>query len=379
MRGNTFGHLYRVMTFGESHGPAVGVVIDGCPAGLPLNIEKIQMTLARRQPGQSEFTTKRSEADRVELLSGMGPVSGGGHGPDQVLTFGTPLTFMVRNLDTKPADYNDIASLYRPSHADFTTEKKFGLRPASGGGRASARETIGRVIAGAVAEQALQYLWPELSVVAWVSAVKDIVMQPSAADEKITKALVDVSPIRCPERAVEASMRACIASARDNGDSVGGVISCLVRGIPAGLGEPVFDKLEADLAKALMSLPASKGFEVGSGFAGTTMFGSQHNDAYVMKDGRVGTASNNSGGIQGGMSNGEPITMRVAFKPVASIARPQQTVDGTGLASTLSGIKGRHDPCVLPRAVPMVEAMVLIVLMDHALRQRAAADWTKGL
>jgi chorismate synthase len=358
---STFGHSFRITTFGESHGGGVGVVVDGCPAGLPLDVGLIQAQLNRRRPGQSALSSPRAEQDAVEVLSGVDPDSG--------QTLGTALAMLIRNQDQKSKDYANLADLYRPSHADFTYEAKFGLRAIAGGGRASARETIGRVAAGALAEQVLARL-AGVEIVAWVASVADLAA-PEQDELSLTRSAVDQNDVRCPDAAAAARMIEAIETARKERDSVGGVISCVIRNAPAGLGEPVFDKLTADLAKAMMSLPASRGFEVGEGFAATRMRGSQHNDPFYSADGRVRTRTNRSGGIQGGISNGEPIRFSVAFKPVATIFLPQETVNRAGESVTFQA-KGRHDPCVVPRAVPMVEAMAALVLADHVLRQRTA-------
>lgn len=356
---NTFGHSYRITTFGESHGGAVGVVIDGVPPGHKLDLEKVQAWLNRRKPGQSAISSPRKEKDQVECLSGL---EGG-------VTLGTPLTLIVRNEDAIPAHYSDMKQVFRPSHADYTTFAKYGVRPGSGGGRASARETIGRVAGAAVAEQILEAKIPGFAVVGYVDSVKG--MRAGAVDpEAVKREQVEAHMLRCPDEAARDAMTKIITDAQGQGDTVGGTIACVVRGVPVGLGDPVFDKLEADLAKAMMSLPASKGFEVGMGFASTELFGSQHNDAFVSEGGKVRTATNRSGGIQGGISNGEIIYLRVAFKPVSTIFKEQDTVDVTGQAQKLKPKAGRHDPCVLPRAVPMVEAMTVLVVMDHWLRQK---------
>ncbi|MBC7660542.1 MAG: chorismate synthase [Chitinophagaceae bacterium] len=362
---NTFGHLFRITTFGESHGGAVGVIIDGCPPAHKIDLAKVQAFLDRRRPGQSHLASPRNEKDRVECLSGL--VNG--------ITLGTPITLVVRNEDVKKDHYSDLTEVYRPSHADYTTDLKYGVKAPSGGGRASARETIGRVAGAAVAEQILQALIPDLRVVACVDRVKDVQATISA---KITRAQVDEHPLRCPDKAAQASMENLILDAQKQGDSVGGSIVCFIYNCPGGLGEPVFDKLEADLAKAMMSLPASKGFEIGSGFEGTYLYGSQHNDAFVVRDGKIRTASNRSGGIQGGISNGETISVRVGFKPVATIFKEQDSVDRSGQEQKIKPAAGRHDPCVLPRAVPMVEAMAILCVIDHFLRQKAIAH-TKGV
>ncbi len=357
---SSFGHLFRIHTFGESHGGGVGVVIDGCPAGVDLSEADIQPFLDRRRPGQSDIVTPRDEADRCEILSGT----------FEGLTLGTPIAVLVRNKDARPEAYSEMAERYRPSHADFTYDAKFGIRNWQGGGRASARETIGRVAAGAVAEQVLAKLAPDLEVVAWVRSIQEI--EAKADPATVTRADVDANIVRTPDPQAAEAMEQLVREVRADGDSVGGVIECVVRRCPPGLGEPVFDRLEADLAKAMLSLPATKGFEIGSGFAGTLMTGSEHNDAFEMREGRVRTATNRSGGVQGGISNGEDIVFRVAFKPTATIMREQKTVTRSGEPTTLK-CRGRHDPCVLPRAVPIVEAMTSLVLCDHLLRQRASA------
>ncbi len=355
--GSTFGALFQIATFGESHGPALGVVVDGCPPRIPLDLAAIQAELDRRRPGQSRLVSQRKEADQVEILSGV--LDG--------VTLGTPIGMLIRNQDARSKDYEEIARAYRPSHADYTYDAKYGVRAIAGGGRASARETAARVAAGAIAQQVLARFG--VSIVAWVDEVAGI--RASVDDGVVTRTDVDVNDVRCPDAAIAASMIEQIERARKDGDSVGGVVRCVARGVPAGWGEPVFDKLDADLAKAMMGIPAVKGVEIGSGFAGTTMTGSSHNDPFFRRaDGSIGTRTNHSGGIQGGISNGEPVTVRVAFKPTATIMRPQDTVDPEGQAVVLEP-RGRHDPCVLPRAVPIVEAMAALVLVDHALRQRA--------
>ena len=355
--GSSFGDLFRISTFGESHGGGVGVIVDGCPPRLALDLTAIQAELDRRKPGQSKITTPRKEADQVEILSGL--LDGE--------TLGTPIAMVVRNKDQRPQDYKEMEVAFRPSHADATYQTKYGIQARSGGGRASARETIGRVAAGAIAKQLLNKA-NGTEVVAWVKRIHDIEAQidPTA----VTLDAVESNIVRCPDGAVAERMIERVEAIGREGDSCGGVIECVVRGVPGGLGMPVFDKLEADLAKAVMSLPATKGFEIGSGFAGTLLKGSEHNDAFLpTADGSLHTATNNSGGIQGGISNGEAIVIRVAFKPTATIRKAQQTINARGEATTLEA-KGRHDPCVLPRAVPMVEAMVALVLADHLLRQQ---------
>ncbi|MCP9934136.1 MULTISPECIES: chorismate synthase [Cyanophyceae] len=355
--GSSFGDLFRISTFGESHGGGVGVIIDGCPPRLPLDLEQIQADLDRRRPGQSRITTPRKEEDRVEILSGL--LDG--------VTLGTPIAMVVRNKDQRPGDYQEMQVAFRPSHADATYQAKYGIQARSGGGRASARETIGRVAAGAVAKQLLARTHGT-EVIAWVRRIHTI--EATIDPAGVSLEAVEANIVRCPDAATAERMIERIEAIGRDGDSCGGVIECLVRRPPVGLGMPVFDKLEADLAKAVMSLPATKGFEIGSGFGGTLLRGSEHNDAFLPSDdGRLRTATNNSGGIQGGISNGEEIQLRVAFKPTATIRKEQQTIDATGAATTLAA-KGRHDPCVLPRAVPMVEAMVALVLADHLLRQQ---------
>ncbi len=354
---STFGTLFRVTTFGESHGKAVGAILDGCPANLPLCEADIQPQLDRRRPGQSDLTTPRDEADAVTILSGI----------ENGVTLGTPIALSVNNKDQRPHDYGEMVEVPRPSHADYTYLMKYGVKASSGGGRSSARETIGRVASGSIAEKWLKTRFGDLSIVAYVSAVGAI-EAPAIEAEGLTRELVDATPVRCPDAESAKEMIAAIEKVRDAKDSLGGTVTCICRGLPAGLGEPVFDKLEAKLAQAMLSMPAVKGFEIGSGFAGTQMRGSEHNDAFVKKENGLGTTSNYSGGVQGGISNGEPIVFRVAIKPVATIGLAQETVDINGEPTTLEA-KGRHDPCVLPRAVPIVEAMAALVLADAALQQ----------
>lgn len=356
--GSVYGQLFRVSTFGESHGGGVGVVVEGCPPRLPIDIAEIQRDLDRRRPGQSVLTSPRQEADQAEILSGV----------FEGLSLGTPIGIVVRNKDARPSAYEEMRDLYRPSHADYTTEAKYGIRNWQGGGRASARETVGRVAAGAIARKLLREV-AGIEVLAWVSRVQAIDSKVDA--DTVSLEEIDANEVRCPDADAAEKMHALIDDVRRRGDSVGGVVECVARGVPAGLGDPVFDKLEADLAKAMMSLPAAKGFESGSGFAGTMMTGSEHNDPFETdSEGRTHTTSNRSGGIQGGISNGEAILLRVAFKPTATVRIAQQTVNRKGEAVTLEA-SGRHDPCVLPRAVPMVEAMACLCLADHWLRQRA--------
>jgi chorismate synthase len=359
--GNTFGHLFRITTFGESHGPAVGVVIDGCPARLPLPIAAIQAELDRRRPGQSALSSARQEADQLEVLSGI----------SEGMTLGTPIALVVRNKDARSQDYTAMRDVLRPSHADFTYAAKYGIRAWQGGGRASARETVGRVAAGAVAKVVLQHAFG-VEVLAWVQQIHTLCADIDAGS--VTRAQIEAHPTRCPDAEVQAAMQARITEVRAAGDSVGGVIQAVGRGLPAGWGEPVFDKLEAALAQALLSIPACRGFSIGSGFDSASMLGSEHNDAFVAtpdaRSPHIRTATNRSGGVQGGISNGQDVVVRAAFKPTATINRAQQTVDSAGTPRTLAA-KGRHDPCVLPRAVPIVEAMMALVLVDCALLQRA--------
>lgn len=359
---NTFGHLFRITTFGESHGAAIGVVIDGCPAGLELAAADIQRQLARRRPGQSALTTPRNECDTVAVLAGVE------HG----VTLGSPIALSIANANTRPGDYASLADVPRPSHADFASLMKYGIKSASGGGRTSARETVGRVAAGAVAAKLLERIGVE--IVAYVQSVGSI--DAEGIDPlTVTREAVDATPVRCPDPAAAAGMEAAILAAKADHDSVGGVVACVCRGVPAGWGEPVFDKLNALLAHAMFSLPAVKGFEIGSGFSATRMRGSAHNDAFYRRDdGTLGTRTNRSGGIQGGISNGEPILFRVGFKPTPTLGRGQETVDYDGNPVHLEA-RGRHDPCVLPRAVPVVEAMAALTLIDAALAQRATARW----
>ena len=355
---NTFGQLFRVTTFGESHGGGIGVVIDGCPPRIEISEMEIQRELNRRRPSQSKLTTQRKEEDRCEILSGV----------FDGRTLGTPIAILVRNKDARPEDYTEIARKFRPSHADYTYEVKYGIRNWQGGGRASARETIGRVAAGAIAKKALSVLYPEFEVIAYVTQIHDVMAKIDRSVVKLND--VEKNIVRCPDPAAAKKMISLVEQIRDAGDSVGGVIECVARGIPPGLGEPVFDKLEADLAKAMLSIPAAKAFEIGSGFRAAQMRGSQHNDAFETRAGRIRTTTNNSGGVQGGISNGEDIFFRIAFKPPATIALEQKTVT-MSKEETALGARGRHDPCVLPRAVPIVEAMAALVLCDHALRQNA--------
>ncbi len=354
---SSLGTLFRVSTFGESHGIGVGAIVDGCPAGLPLSEADIQPQLDRRRPGQSDLTTPREEADQVTILSGV----------ENGLTLGTPIGLLVHNKDQRPGDYGEMDLVPRPSHADFTYQAKYGIRASSGGGRSSARETIGRVAAGAIAEKILREEWG-VEIVAWVSSVgaEEAV---NVDVDSVSRDQVDSNLSRCPDKPSAARMEALVREVLEAKDSVGGVVSCVCRNLPAGWGEPVFDKLDAMLAQAMLSLPATKGFEIGSGFAGTRLRGSQHNDPFVQKGKRLGTLTNYAGGTLGGISSGEPVLFRVAFKPVATIGQSQQTVDFDGKPVILEA-KGRHDPCVVPRAVPIVESMAALVLLDLALRQK---------
>jgi chorismate synthase len=355
---STFGTIFKVSTFGESHGGGVGVVVDGCPPRLRLDVADLQRDLDRRRPGQSRLVTQRDEADRAEILSGV--VDG--------QTLGSPIAVLVRNKDAQPGAYDHLRDVYRPSHADFTYDMKYGIRDHRGGGRSSARETIGRVAAAAIARRLMATV-AGVEVLAWVRQVHDIEVDLDPSDVDLEA--VEATPTRCPSPAEAERMVAAIEQARRDGDSLGGVVECVIRNAPVGLGEPVFDRFDADLAKAMVSLPAVKGFEIGSGFAGTRLTGLQHNDPFVPgPGGRIRTEANRSGGVQGGITNGEDVVFRVAFKPTATIASKQRTVDRSGNAVELAA-RGRHDPCVLPRAVPMVEAMALLVLADHWLRQRA--------
>jgi chorismate synthase len=352
--GDSFGKSFRITTWGESHGGGVGVVIDGCPAGLELDEQDIQRELNRRKPGQSRITSQRKEADQAHIVSGV----------FEGRTLGTAISIVVWNKDARAKDYAEMKELYRPSHADFTYDRKFGFRNWQGGGRASARETVGRVAAGAVAAKLLATCF-QMQTLAYVSQVQEVAADIDPA--KVTPEAVEANIVRCPDPKAAKKMISLIEKVRKAGDSVGGIVTATVRGCPAGLGEPVFDKLTADLAKGLMSLPATRGVEFGLGFEAIKLTGSQHNDPFVARDGEIRTESNRSGGIQGGISNGEDILLRVAFKPTATILMPQQTVDRQGRPAELKS-RGRHDPCVLPRAVPMVEAMINLVLMDHVLR-----------
>ena len=356
MSGNIFGTIFKITTFGESHGPAIGVVVEGCPAGLEFDKEFIQFELSRRRPGQSAIVTQRKESDEIEVLSGI--FNG--------KTTGTPVAMLIRNLDHKSQDYNEMTNKYRPSHADYTYDAKYGIRDPFGGGRSSARETAARVAAGALAKLLLKK--SDINITAYVSQVGHVQIPLNMnPDPKI----IESNPLRCPDTEVAEKMEQVIREIRKQGDTIGGKITCIIHGVPPGVGEPVFDKLHADLAKAIMSINAVKGFEYGSGFGSVQMKGSEHNDIFENSGDGISTKTNYSGGIQGGISNGMPIYFNVAFKPVATIMQSQETIDNLGNETTIEG-KGRHDPCVVPRAVPIVEAMAALVLADHILRNRTA-------
>lgn len=357
MAGNTFGKLFQVTTFGESHGVGIGVVVDGCPAGLKLDLQKIQQELLRRKPGQSQLTTARNEDEEFQLLSGV----------FEETTTGAPIAILIPNKDQRSQDYDELKKVFRPSHADFTYEMKYCIRDYRGGGRSSARETAARVAAGAIAKQLLAI--ENVTIQAYVSQVGNVVVDKDYTQLNLSK--TDESIVRCPDETTAQQMVALIEAIKEKGDSVGGVISCVIKNCPVGLGEPVFDRLNADLGKAMLSINAVKGFEIGEGFAAASMLGSQHNDVFEVVEKNVHTKTNHSGGTQGGISNGMDIYFRVAFKPVATISQEQQTIDKEGNRVTLSA-KGRHDPCVVPRAVPIVEAMAALVLADHYLRNRTA-------
>ena len=357
---NSFGHLFRITTWGESHGGGVGVVVDGCPPRLELSEADIQPDLDRRRPGQSKIVSPRKESDTVQILSGL----------FEGKTLGTPISMWVRNEDARPEAYSEMATKFRPSHADYTYQAKFGIRNWQGGGRTSARETIGRVAAGAVAKKILRQRYG-VEVLAFVQQVQLIKAEVDV--DKVTAKAIEANIVRCPDAKAAEKMIRLIERMRKIGDTVGGIVTGVARGVPAGWGEPVFDRLEADLGKGMLSLPASKAFEIGSGFAGIKMTGREHNDPFRAKSGKVYTTSNRSGGVQGGISNGQTIYFRVAFKPVATVMHEQETID-TDLHNTKLTGRGRHDPCVLPRAVPMVEAMAALVLVDHALRHKAQCE-----
>ena len=355
MSANTFGTLFRITTFGESHGTAMGGIIDGCPAGLLVDMDFIQKELERRRPGQSKIVSQRKENDQVEFLSGI----------CDGRTTGTPIGFIIRNENQKSKDYDHIIDAYRPSHADYTYDAKYGFRDYKGGGRASARETVSRVVGGAMAKLFLKQY--DITVQGYVSQVGDIKLLKHYKDIDLNN--TENNMVRCPDETIAEVMIKKIEQVRKEGDTIGGVVSAVVKGVPAGIGEPVFDKLHADLGKAMLSINAVKGFEYGSGFEGLRMKGSEHNDLFYRDSQKIRTRTNYSGGIQGGISNGEDIYFRVAFKPVATIMQKQMTINSKGEEVEMIG-KGRHDPCVLPRAVPIVEAMTAMVLADHLLRSR---------
>ncbi len=363
MPGNSFGRSFRVTTWGESHGPALGVVVDGCPAGLALDEAAIQIELDRRRPGQSSITTPRSEPDRIRIQSGT----------FEGRTTGAPISMWVANQEARSGDYDHLKEVFRPGHADFTWEKRYGIRDPRGGGRASARATVAQVAAGAVARQLLAVLHG-IECLAWVGQISEI--EAAVDPDSVTREMVERTPVRCPDPEAAGAMLRQIEAARDAGDSVGGVVEAVCRSVPAGLGDPVFEKLESSLASAMLTIPATRGFEIGIGFAGARLTGSRMNDEFGIENSAVRTLTNHSGGIQGGISNGMPILFRVAFKPTSTIGKPQRTVDREGREVTLEA-RGRHDPCVLPRAVPIVEAMACLVLADHALRLRGTAPLTK--
>ncbi|MBS1266561.1 MAG: Chorismate synthase [Candidatus Woesearchaeota archaeon] len=357
MTSNTFGVLFRVTNWGESHGKSIGVVIDGCPPLLELSTKDIQKELDRRKPGQSKITTSRKEPDKVKILSGV----------YEGKTTGAPISLLIKNKDHKKQEYSKLKNVFRPSNADFTWQSKFGIRDPNGGGRASARLTAGNVAAGAIAKKLLKTK-TGIEILAYVKQISNI--KADIDSKKINKCDVETNIVRCPDKKASEKMQELITKTKNNKDSLGGIIECVVKNVPAGLGEPIFDKLDADLAKAIMSINATKGFEVGSGFSCAKMTGSQHNDLFEKKQGKIATKTNNSGGIQGGISNSMPIIFRVAFKPTSTIGKPQKTIDTEG-NETVIVPKGRHDPCVLPRAVPIVEAMTALVLCDHMLRHKA--------
>ncbi len=352
---NHFGHLFTLTTFGESHGPAIGGVIDGMPAGIAIDTDFIQHELNRRRPGQSELTTGRQEGDKVELLSGV----------FEGVSTGTPIGFLVRNTNQRSHDYDEMKTVYRPSHADFTYQQKYGVRDHRGGGRSSARITISRCVGGALAKLALRQVG--ISINAYTSQVGDITLPDDYHEYDLTQS--ENNAVRCPDPQKAEEMAELIRAVKAEGDTIGGVITCVIKGCPIGLGEPEFSKLHADLGQAMLSINAAKGFEYGEGFSGTRWRGSEQNDPFICQDGHITTKTNHSGGVQGGLSNGQDIVFRVAFKPIATLLRTQETVDMDG-HPTLLKAKGRHDPCVLPRAVPVVEAMAAMVIIDHYLLQK---------
>jgi chorismate synthase len=357
MSGNTFGKILRLTSFGESHGKAVGGILDGFPAGIPIDLSLIQQELNRRKPGQTDLVSARKEPDEAEILSGV----------FEGYSTGTPIAFLVWNKDHRSGDYDHLKDKFRPSHADFVYQEKYGLRDYRGGGRSSARETVARVIAGAFAKMLLRELG--VTIHSYVYSIGDLILDKSYTELDLDQ--TEQSPVRCPDEVMSEKMVRLIEETAQKGDTLGGRIKCVVSGVPAGWGEPVFDKLHADLAKAMMSINAAKGFEIGSGFAGAGMKGSEHNDKFVQEDGKIKTATNYSGGIQGGISNGNDIYFNVAFKPVATLMKDQKTLNIAGEETILKG-KGRHDVCVVPRAVPIVDAMAALVLADHYLQNRTS-------
>lgn len=357
MPGNTFGQLFRVTTFGESHGEMIGTVIDGCPAGLEIDFDFIQNELDRRKPGQSKITTQRKEADQVKFISGV----------FEGKTTGAPLSALIHNQDQRSQDYFHLKDQYRPSHADFTYEAKYGHRDYRGGGRSSARETAARVIAGSIAKLLLRK--SGIEILAFVSQVGSICIERNL--DQLDFSQIESNEVRCPDYLASQKMIKLIETVQNEGDTIGGIVTGVIKGCPAGLGEPVFDRLHADLGKAMLSINAVKGFEYGSGFSGVECRGSQHNDPFMTHEGRIQTITNHSGGIQGGISNGMAIFFRVAFKPVATLMKSQMSLDKNGIQTLIQG-RGRHDPCVVPRAVPIVEAMAAITIADHLLRHRSS-------
>ena len=359
MASNSYGDIFRITTFGESHGKGMGVVIDGCPSRIPIDLPKIQAELDRRKPGQSKLTSQRKEDEEFTIVSGI----------FEGQTLGSPIAISIPNKDANPREYERFKDVYRPSHADYTYDVKYGTRDYRGGGRSSARETANWVAAGAVAKQVLHHLYPDLTFQGFVTQIGNVQLTKSWHELNLDQ--TENNPVRCPEPGQAQQMQAAVEAARKAKDSVGGCVGCVVTNMPTGLGEPVFDKLESDLAKAMLNINASKGFEIGEGFRSAGMRGSMHNDLFTYNHAQqtITTSTNHSGGVQGGISNGADLTFQVAFKPVATIAQPQETVDKSGKPVTLEG-KGRHDPCVVPRAVPVVEAMTALVLADHALRMR---------
>ena len=368
--GSSFGTLLRLTTFGESHGPFIGGILEGCPPRIPISIQKIQDELDRRKPGQSQVSTQRKEEDKIHIGSGLIKQE---NNPDHLfLTLGTPIGFYINNKDAQSQAYAPFRDIYRPSHADYSYDQKYGIRDWRGGGRSSARETTSRVVGGAIAKQILSHLFPELQIVAFVQQIQELQANISFQDlqSSTITSNIESNMVRCPDPIAAKNMQQRILQIKEQNDSVGGIIRCICTNVPAGLGDPCFDKIEANLAKAMLSIPASKGFSIGSGFESIYMTGSQHNDAFVVQDGIVKTQSNHSGGVQGGISNGMPICFDVVFKPTATIAQKQNSINQLHQHVELEA-KGRHDPCVLPRAVPIVEAMTALVICDHVLRQRA--------